>query len=71
MGHTRDRERYYHNMVTSSIRHMEMLSPEVCALEHYNDVILNPMASQITSLTIVYSIIYSGANQRKPHTKGQ
>ena len=25
----------------------------------------SPMASQITSLTIVYSIVYSGANQRK------
>ena len=26
---------------------------------------MSPMASQITSLTIVYSIVYSGANQRK------
>ena len=32
---------------------------------HYNDVIMNPMASQITSLTIVYSTVYSGADQRK------
>ena len=32
---------------------------------HYNDVIMSPMASQITSLTNVYSIVYSGANQRK------
>ena len=32
---------------------------------HYNDVIMSPMASQITSLTIVYSTIYSGADQRK------
>ena len=32
---------------------------------HYNDIIMSTMASQITSLTIVYSIVYSGADQRK------
>ena len=32
---------------------------------HYNDVTLGAIASQITSLTIVYSTIYSDANQRK------
>ena len=32
---------------------------------HYNDVIRGTMASQITSLTIVYSTVYSGADQRK------
>ena len=32
---------------------------------HYNDVIMSAMASQTTSLTIVYSTIYSGADQRK------
>ena len=32
---------------------------------HYNDVIMSAMASQITSLTIVYSTVYSGADQRK------
>ena len=32
---------------------------------HYNDVIMGMIASQITSLTIVYSIIYSDADQRK------
>ena len=31
---------------------------------HYNDVIMGAMASQITSLTIVYSTVYSGADQR-------
>ena len=30
---------------------------------HYNDVIMSAMASQITSLTIVYSTVYSGADQ--------
>ena len=33
--------------------------------EHYNDIIMGTMASQISSLTIVYSTIYSGADQRK------
>ena len=32
---------------------------------HYNDVIMSAMASQITSLTVVYSTVYSGADQRK------
>ena len=32
---------------------------------HYNDVIMSTKASQITSLRIVYSAIYSGAYQRK------
>ena len=33
--------------------------------KHYIDVIMTTMASQITSLTVVYSIVYSGADQRK------
>ena len=32
---------------------------------HYNDGIMGTIASQITSLTIVYSTVYSGTNQRK------
>ena len=31
---------------------------------HYSDVIMSAMMSQITSLTIAYSTIYSGADQR-------
>ena len=34
-------------------------------LIHYDDVIMGVMASQITSLTIVYSAVYSGTDQRK------
>ena len=34
-------------------------------LGHYGDVIMGVMASQITSLTIVYSTIYLGTDQRK------
>ena len=32
---------------------------------HYTEVIKSTMASQITSLTSVYSIVYSGVDQRK------
>ena len=32
---------------------------------HYNDVIMGTITSQITSLTIVYSTVYSDADQRK------
>ena len=32
---------------------------------HYDDVIMTTMASQITSLTVVYSIVYSDADERK------
>ena len=35
---------------------------------HYGDVIMGAMASQITSLTIVYSTVYSGGDQRKHHS---
>ena len=33
--------------------------------DHCNDVIMGAMASQTTSLTLVYSTVYSGADQRK------
>ena len=35
------------------------------ALKHYTDVIMTEGASQITSLTVVYSAVYSGWDQRK------
>ena len=34
-------------------------------ISHYNDVIMSTIASHITSLTIVYPIVNSGADQRK------
>ena len=36
-----------------------------CSTIHYNDVIMTTIASQITSLTVVYSTVYSDADQRK------
>ena len=41
-----------------------MASDDV-AYVHYIDAIMSAMASQITNLTIVYSTVYSGADQRK------
>ena len=32
---------------------------------YYSDIIMSTMASQISSLTIVYSTVYSGADERK------
>ena len=37
----------------------------VIPIHHYSDVIMSTIASQITSLTIVYSTVYSDADQRK------
>ena len=34
-------------------------------IQHYNDVIMGAIASQITNLMIVYSTVYSGADERK------
>ena len=33
--------------------------------DHYGDVIKGTIPSQITSLTIIYLTVYSGADQRK------
>ena len=38
---------------------------DALTFSHYSDVIMGTKASQITSLTIVYSTVYSDADQRK------
>ena len=40
-------------------------SPVKNQMEHYSDIIMGAIASQITSLTIIYSTVYSNADQRK------
>ena len=40
-------------------------SCQLVKTEHYSDVIMGTIASQITSPTIVYSTVYSGADRRK------
>ena len=54
------------NVPTSSIQFRpEFAGPCRNSTMHYDDVIMTILASQITSLTVVYSIVYSGVNQRK------
>ena len=49
----------------------EMYSRNICGMlsivmaVHYNDTTMGTMASQMTSLTFVYLIVYSGVDQRK------
>ena len=45
--------------------YMQRLQSYMSYAKHYSDVKMGTMASQITSLTIVYWIAYSGADQRK------
>ena len=44
---------------------MDMAPLATITWTHYSDVIMGAMASQITSLTIVYSTVYSSADQIK------
>ena len=55
------------NMVDESTyrRFMMMSSNGNIFHVHYIDIIMSPMASQITSLTIVFSTVYSGIDQTK------
>ena len=46
---------FYHELTTSVLN----------STWHYSDVIMNTVASQITGIIVLYSIVYSGANQRK------
>ena len=41
------------------------LATTLLGAHHYSDVIMTTIVSQITSLTIVYSTVYSGADQSK------
>ena len=50
----------YDNTVTGTV---SGLSP--AGIRHYYDVIMTAMASQITSITIVYSTVYSVTDQSK------
>ena len=44
---------------------LQVVTQMVDRLFHYSDVIMGAMASQITSLTIVYSTVYTSAGQGK------
>ena len=53
-----------HTVVALTQAHL-LINVKSISTGHYNDVIMGAVASQITSLTIVYSIVYSDADQRK------
>ena len=74
--HTHERPRHSsrpcprtHGIPPHSRRHPGPCSsgrcPNLFKAKHISDVILNVMASKAISLTIVYSTVYSGADQRK------
>ena len=50
---------------SSSVLSLSWICKCTCQIFHYIDVIMTTMASQITSLSIVYSTVYSDADQRK------
>ena len=50
---------------TVFLRDVSYFNAILLTIYHYSDVIMCAMASQITSLTIVYSIVYSCADHRK------
>ena len=50
--------------VTSALTHFHD-STHITLFLHYSDVIMSMMASQITGVSIVYSTVLSGADQRK------
>ena len=50
--------------VRASLKAMAQRRSSHNALPHYNDVTMDVIASQITSLTVVYSTVYSDADQR-------
>ena len=62
---------YFPNVLKSTIYNVNKYVPAQPELQglimtsHYADVIMIEMASQITSLTVVYSIVNSGADQSK------
>ena len=60
MGSANEMRRYYVTLPLIGGAHTQNDS-----CNHYSDVIMGAMASEITSLTNVYSTVYSGADQRK------
>ena len=48
-----------------TLKHQHPETNAISGPSHYDDVIMSTIASQITSLTIVYSTVYSSADQSK------
>ena len=52
-------------LVRAFAEHSYLERNYIAGLNHYNEIIMGTIASQITSLTIVYSTVYSDTDQRK------
>ena len=69
LNHVSKRGHSYHSGLLHGHLDNHMVAPVpddfICLLGHYSDVIMGSIASQITSLTIVNSSVYSGADWRK------
>ena len=79
--HRTDQAQCHHVDFDVLRRHMEYTTQHTCTFQahllywrvcllmesmlHYSDVTMGAMASQITSIAIVYSTVYSGADERK------
>ena len=64
-------EGYHHLHVTLNhtwfveLNKYNICTYDECIIVHYSDVIMSMMASQITNVSIIYSTVCSGADQRK------
>ena len=68
LHHHNHHHHHYHHHQHHHHHHHNHHRRRLCALWvswHYSDVITGTIASQITSLTTVYSTVYSDADQRK------
>ena len=54
-------EIFFYETILANDQFMLVVAKE----HHYNDVTMSAMACLITSLTIVYSTVYSGADKKK------
>ena len=63
---------YDHDLYVLFLKSLHFICPHtqtpLMGVLHYNDVIMGTIASQITSLTMVFSTAYSDADQRKPQS---
>ena len=55
-------QKIYYLKITDKRNSVCVIMIGMLIINHYNDVKMGPMASQITSLTIVYSAVDSGAD---------
>ena len=53
------------HLISADTCHIWIWEKETRSWRHYDDVIMSAIASQITSLTIVYSTVYPGVDQSK------